>query len=194
MKKMIFGMGAALAAVVGASPASAAVYKYTVHRTDFPANIVDTITLDTATGAGNWSSNDPFSLNVVFTFPVDSTVYSGTSPQFTLHNLTNVSGIRTLNGVIYNLNLNLQPPELTFVAGVVVLSASWGPNGEGGNLLANITGFEDITPITPVSVPEPALLGLFGAGAVMVMMGRRRRPLSKSSAGKVQGNARLAMA
>ncbi|WP_221792190.1 PEP-CTERM sorting domain-containing protein [Aquisediminimonas sediminicola] len=175
MQKMIFAMGAALAAVIGASPASATIYTYTAS-----GGRTLVINTEAKTGSAQWGASSANS----FTFTGNDLALfaGGANPQFS--GLIRLTGQTQFEGNVSN------------IAARFVFSQS---SGFGPNLIvfkknplspteSDLTEWAGPFNLTTV-VPEPEMLGLFGAGAVMVMMGRRRRPL-----GKVQGNARLAMA
>ncbi len=187
MKKAIFAMGAALAAVVGASPASATIYTYT--RTDGIKVVIDNVA-QTGTFIGTAVNGNPDIKSVNLSFSGAGLAnFKGASTSFTTALTTLTGTLTNANGTIFTtknsgaLSLTLNPS-----------SAGWSVTNNGGTWTANggaldYTFFALGSLTSTVDVPEPAMLGLFGAGAVMVMMGRRRR-----SVGKAQGSARLATA
>ncbi len=195
MKKAIFAMGAALAAVVGASPASATIYQYTTRSGAVLS--INTVTksgtlsgLSTSLGINSSILTPTFNaFSLSFTSNDFANFTGGENPNFGAFFLT-VSGTSSLWGnVIPTVGGNT--PGMQLLAGApgrALLNSVNFQNFDGSNTSLNFGALSNFTIVPePNNVPEPAMLGLFGAGAVMVMMGRRRR-----SVGKVQGSARLA--
>ena len=185
MKKMIFAMGAVLAAVVGASPASATVYQYTVHSGEV-------LTINTSTQIGRLVGNGA---SLTFSSASFANFTGGAKPNFS-GTFSSVSGSLWWPGGVANIT-TVGTPRFEF-------NPNSGPAGSwilrdvrttflNSDAQFNITSYVVNPPQPdpqPVTVPEPAMLGLFGAGAVMVMMGRRRRSVAKS----VAGTGKLALA
>ncbi|WP_221792189.1 PEP-CTERM sorting domain-containing protein [Aquisediminimonas sediminicola] len=195
MKKVIFAMGAALAAVIGVSPASATIYTYT--RTDGIKLVIDTVArTGTFSGSAPGLNPDIRDVNLFFAASGLNNFNGSLTTTFTTQlghfegSLTNQSGqVFTPNTVAGAIFLTINPTG--GVINIIKNNGSWTNNSGAytSMLLGALTSV-----VEPTAVPEPAMLGLFGAGAVMVMMGRRRRPLGKHFAGKAQGSPRLAMA
>ncbi|WP_221792188.1 PEP-CTERM sorting domain-containing protein [Aquisediminimonas sediminicola] len=199
VKKMIFAMGAALTVAVGASPASATLYTYTT--------TVGVFKVDTVSKVGSYIGNPGVSqTNINFSSNAFANFTGGLTPSFVavLGSLSGrvsiISGGPSFSGDIFTLTSASQT-AVTNGQTTIDFDGIGRVHFRGGTW-ANSTGltvgdwFATLTSVTsePSPVPEPAMLGLFGAGAVMVMMGRRRRPLGKHLAGKAQGGTRLAMA
>ncbi len=188
MKKAIFAMVSALAAMVGASPASATIYQYTMVSTNI-GRAADVLTINTATKSATFKGGY-----------IDASFTSNELANFTGGAFANFSGVFTSfsgtfdSGALVNTTLNnigRGVPKFEFlpISGseerFYIRGIQWTTlNTDVSWQVSSFTVLPD-----PVNVPEPAMLGLFGAGAVMVMMGRRRR-----SVGKAQGSARLATA
>ncbi len=183
IKKQLISFGAAVAATVAmVSPASATIYTYTVN--DDEVFKIDTVA-KTGSFQGSVLTRDS---NVIFSSESFASFTGGLNPTFT-GILNSISGYYMVNGnsrfdlVNGNLaNLGAGVPRLIFSNGAVGLFGTVWRNANGATFGDNNWSITGVTS-EPSPVPEPAMLGLFGAGAVMVMMGRRRRSVAKSVAG-----------
>jgi len=196
IKKQLISFGAAVAATVAmVSPASATIYTYT--RTDGIKLVIDTVK---QTG----SFSGPSLVDEVDTIASANIVFAGAGlANFNGASTTFATTLSSLSGTLTEKSLKVYTAKtsgtftLTLTPGTNTLlltnggpTSSWATGGGSSDYFSLNSGtLTSINP-PPVNVPEPAMLGLFGAGAVMVMMGRRRRSVAKS----VAGTGKLALA
>ncbi|WP_221792185.1 PEP-CTERM sorting domain-containing protein [Aquisediminimonas sediminicola] len=180
IKTQLVTIGAALAATVAmASPASATIYQYTLANNDV-------VRIDNVTGTATFKGTN---INVQMASAEFKSFMGGEAAVVNFGaTLTSLTGTRFFTGIGQLIPITLvgQNPLRTFTlqGGVAFLNTHWGTgNIDDGFLTDNYANSIVAYAVDPTAVPEPAMLGLFGAGAVMVMMGRRRRLSGKAVAG-----------
>lgn len=171
-KLKIFAGVAAMAIAFGASPASAAVYTYTMTNNDV-------LTIDSATNAATFKGA---TINASMTSAAFSTFAGGLNPTFTAI-LSSLDGTRLINGswVTDNpLNSTTTHPQKLIMSGSGVnLWAWWGNPIIGGDYLTTIKSYS-FKPGT--DVPEPGMAGMLAIGLAGLALARRRRKSAKAAA------------
>ncbi len=172
MKKAILATGAAFAAMMMASPASAAIYTYTMKGNG------GVLTIDTVAKSGTWKSAD---LDAFFTSDDFANFTGGAKPNFTAI-LDVLTGTYTVGGKALAPNpknkFTSHPQKLIFNGtSTVNLWAWWGDPIKAGDYVKHIGSVSVTTSTssggTPVS--EPGMLGLFALGMMGLWAGNRRR-------------------
>ncbi len=154
-----------MAAAVAATPASAAIYEYTMTNGDVLTINTDT---ESATFVGN-------RINASMTSSQFATFTGGAVPTFS-YILDSLDGTRLIRGqwVTDNpLHANTTHPQKLISYGPgrngrVNLWAWWGDPIIGGDYITYIKSYK-------AQVPEPGALGLMGLGLIGLAFARRRR-------------------
>ena len=173
---------AVLAGLAGAAmmtPASAAVYTYTMTNGSV-------LKIDSSTSTGTMVGSG---LNATFKSADFATFTGGDNPNF-MTTLTSLTGSRTVNGVTYlpNLTDRVHPPMLELGqsaggAGKVNLWAIW-TSASGDSIGDYVTSIQSYTPPSSTGgtdVPAPAMPILLGLGALGLAYRARQakaRPLA----------------
>jgi len=166
--KKIFAAAAAFAAVSAATPASAAIYTYTM--TNNSVLKIDSVA-QTATFTGA-NINASMASAAFATFP------GGALPTFTAV-LSSLDGTRLINGAWVTDNplysTTTHPQKLIMQGANVNLWAWWGNPIIGGDYLTTIQSYSVNSTSGGTGVPEPGMLGLLAAGLGGMALARRRR-------------------
>jgi hypothetical protein len=162
MKKLFIAV--ASAAIAMSTPASAAIYTYTMTN-----NSVLSINSDTKSATFKGSDIDTSMTSAAFAmFP------GGALPLFTA-TLSSLDGTRLINGNWITDNpkdVNTTHPQKLIIEGKNVnLWAWWGNPIIGGDYLTKIKSYS----VTPSPVPEPGMLGILAVGLIGLAFGRRKR-------------------
>jgi len=168
MMKKLLAAAAAFAVVATATPASAAIYTYTMTN-----NSVLSINSDTTSATFKGANIDASMTSAAFaTFP------GGALPVFTAV-LSSLDGTRLIGGNWVTDNpkdVNTTHPQKLIIQGKNVnLWAWWGNPIIGGDYLTEIKSYSVNSTSGGTSVPEPGMLGLFAAGLAGLAFARRKR-------------------
>lgn len=162
--KKLFAAAAAITAIAAATPASAAIYTYTMTN-----NSVLSINSDTQSATFKGADIDTSMTSAAFaTFP------GGALPVFTAV-LSSLDGTRLINGKWITDNpkdVNTTHPQKLILEGKDVnLWAWWGNPIIGGDYLTKIKSYT----VTPSPVPEPGMMGILAVGLTGLAFARRKR-------------------
>jgi hypothetical protein len=167
MKKTTF-MSAIAAICLGAAastPASAAIYNYTMTNNDI-------LSINSSTNSATFTGA---TINAAMVSSAFATFAGGAAPNFTAV-LSDLTGTRLVNGTWVTDNplfADTTHPQKLIMSGTGVnLWAWWGNPITGGDYLTTIKSYS-VNPGT--SVPEPGMAALLALGAGGLFMARRRR-------------------
>ena len=160
---------ASLMAAAVATPASAAIYEYTMTNGSV-------LSINTDTSSATFTGTD---INTTMTSASFATFTGGAMPVFS-YVLDSLDGTRLINGRLVTDNPlyvdTTHPQKLIFErTGDVNLWAWWGDPIIGGDYITHIASYR-------ADVPEPGALGLMALGLGGVAIARRRRRKTKAAA------------
>ncbi len=154
--------------VVASTPASAAIYNYTMTNND-------KLSINTATNSATFTGA---TINAAMVSSAFATFAGGAAPTFTAV-LSDLTGTRLINGSWVTDNplysTTTHPQKLIMSGTGVNLWAWWGNPITGGDYLTTIKSYT-VDPGNPgTSVPEPGMAGLLALGLGGLAFARRRK-------------------
>lgn len=168
--KIMSGIAAIAMGLAMSTPASAAIYSYTMTNNDVLA-----INSDTGSATFKGATIDASMTSSAF-----NTFAGGINPTFTAV-LSALDGTRLIGGQWITDNPlyadTTHPQKLIMSGSGINLWAWWGNPITGGDYLTTIKSYS-VTPGT--SVPEPGMAGLLAVGIAGLVLGRRRRKVAKA--------------
>lgn len=166
-KKSKFGLAAALGLAMLSAPAQADVFTYNMSNGS-------RLTIDNSTGTGTFTGSD---INVTMASAAFTSFLGGANPTFSAV-LSALDGARLVNGRWITDNPYLadstHPQKLIMSGSSVNLWAWWGNPIAAGDYITRITGYS-VSTSGGNPVPEPGMLGLFGAALAGLGFARRRK-------------------